>query len=253
MVQLCGGYGTTMPRNFADFAFHMASGEPSIGMLPKSGPPRRGESGQQSQSIDVAIVTCNDWFMNRSVDQLKRAKLLARIVDYALQSGVTSLTLRPTATAVGTSARMLVHHFGSRDAMAAEVLSAVEARLVSNIAAGPAQATAEAVMRQMWRATGEPQILPLVRAVFEAWGRALVRPGEFGDYLQRVFTPWRDALAAALEAGGDPPDAAQTKATLAMAAFNGLQLVRLTTGDEQQANAAFDLMSRQVLEPRSQP
>jgi AcrR family transcriptional regulator len=189
--------------------------------------------------------------MNRPVDHVKKAELLSRIVDYAVEHGVTSLTLRPTADAVGTSARMLLHHFGSRDAMAAEVLLAIEERLVAAIIDGPAETDAASVLRHMWRMTAEPRTLPLVRAVFETWGRALVRPGEFGDYLERIFTPWRDALAAGLEAAGAPAEAARTRATLALAAFNGLQLFRLTTGDEDQANAAFDLMSRQILERRS--
>jgi len=189
--------------------------------------------------------------MNRPVDHLKRAELLARIVDYALEHGVTSLTLRPTAEAVGTSARMLVHHFGSRDAMAAEILLAIEERLVSAIVDGPPRTDAANVLRHMWRRTAQPQMRPLLRAVFETWGRALMRPGEFGDYLQRIFAPWRDALAARLEASGEATEAAHTRATLAIAAFNGLQLVRLTTGDEDQANAAFDLMIHQILESRS--
>jgi AcrR family transcriptional regulator len=189
--------------------------------------------------------------MNRRVDHLKRAELLARIVDYALAHGVTSLTLRPTAEAVGTSGRMLVHHFGSRDAMLAQVLLAIEERLIAAMAAGQPETDAAGVLRHMWRATAEPRMAPLVRALFETWGRALVRPGEFGDYLERIFTPWRDALATGLEAAGEPADVALAKATLALAAFNGLQLVRLTTGDADQANAAFDLMTRQILKTGS--
>jgi AcrR family transcriptional regulator len=189
--------------------------------------------------------------MNRPVDHLKRAELLDRIVEYALAHGVTGLTLRPAATAAGTSARMLMHHFGSRDALAAAVLLAIEARLVASIADGPEQADAASVLSHMWRATGEARLRPLVRAVFEAWGRALVQPDAFGDYLQRIFTPWRNALSAAFEAAGEPAQLARTRATLAMAAFNGLQLARLTTGDEAQVDAAFVLMRRQILEPRS--
>lgn len=186
--------------------------------------------------------------MNRPVDHQKRAELLARIVDHALESGVTSLTLRGAAAAVGTSARMLVHHFGSRDALAADVLLAIEERLIASITDGPAQADASTVLRRMWCATAEPRTRVLVRAVFETWGRALVKPDGFGDFLRRIFAPWRDALAAALEAAGEPAQAARTKATLALAAFNGLQLLRLTTGDDADAAAAFDLMIGRILE-----
>jgi hypothetical protein len=132
----------------------------------------------------------------------------------------------------------------------AQVLLAIEERLIAAMAAGRPETDAASVLRHMWHATADPRMAPLVRALFETWGRALVRPGEFGDYLERIFTPWRDALATGLETA-EPADVALAKATLALAAFNGLQLVRLTTGDVEQANAAFDLMTRQILETES--
>lgn len=185
--------------------------------------------------------------MNRPVDHEKRARLLARIVDHALKSGVTTLALRPTAAAVGTSARMLVHHFGTRDALAAAVLLEIEGRLVGSIALGPEDDEAGEVLRRMWRATTTPELNPPVRAAFEIWGRALVRPGDFSDFLGRVFDPWRDGLAAALVRSGVPDDLALTRATLAVAAFNGLQLARLTNGDEARARAALEMLIATIL------
>jgi AcrR family transcriptional regulator len=185
--------------------------------------------------------------MNRPVNQLKRSELLARIADYALEQGVTTLTLRPTAAAVGTSARMLIHHFGSRDALVGDVLLAIEQRLAASIMQSAPKTDAAGVLRRMWTETAAPALRPLVRAVFEAWGCALMRPETYGDYLQRIFAPWRDALATTLEAAGEPAERTRARATLALAAFNGLQLVRLTTADDALADAAFELMIRQVL------
>jgi AcrR family transcriptional regulator len=190
--------------------------------------------------------------MNRPVDHVRRAELLARIVEYALDHGVTSLTLRPAAEAAGTSGRMLIHHFGSRDAMVAEVVLAIEERLAASIAGGAASDPA-GVLRHIWTTTAQQPMRPLVRAVFETWGRALVSPDEYGGFLQRIFRPWRDALAAALEAAGEPEPSARSKATLAMAAFNGLQLARLTSAGDDQVDVAFELLCSQVLDVEISP
>jgi len=109
------------------------------------------------------------------------------------------------------------------------------------VATGPVEA-----IRQMWAATRKPEIAPLVRAVFEVWGAALVQPERHGAFLERVFTPWRDGLAAALEADGAPHDEAIGTATLMLAAFNGLQLARLSTGEDATATKALELLLARI-------
>jgi len=187
--------------------------------------------------------------MNRPVDHAKRQELLDRVVDHVLTSGVTSFTLRPLAAATGTSARMLMHHFGSRDALAQAVVLEVEARLVAAIGDLGETAPAEAV-RRMWTTTREPAVARFVRAVFEIWGAALVQPERHAAFLERVFAPWRNGLAAALEAAGAPSEEAVAQATLLLSAFNGLQLARLTTGEDAAATRALELVIESVdLEP----
>jgi AcrR family transcriptional regulator len=47
--------------------------------------------------------------------------LLAAAVDRALHGGIADLSLRQTAAAIGTSHRMLIYHFGSREGLLAAV------------------------------------------------------------------------------------------------------------------------------------
>jgi AcrR family transcriptional regulator len=44
-------------------------------------------------------------------------ELLEQATDHVLEHGLIGLTLRPLAAAIGTSDRMLIYHFGSRDAL----------------------------------------------------------------------------------------------------------------------------------------
>ena len=56
-----------------------------------------------------------------------RARLLDAAVDYALAHGIAEVSLRQLAGALGTSHRMLIHHFGSREGLLVAVVDAMEA------------------------------------------------------------------------------------------------------------------------------
>ena len=57
-----------------------------------------------------------------------RGRLLEAAIDHIAARGVTDLSLRELAAAIGTSHRMLIHHFGSREGLWVEVIRAVEER-----------------------------------------------------------------------------------------------------------------------------
>src|SRR6267154_4899517 len=59
----------------------------------------------------------------------RRAELLVKVVDVILLEGVSELSLRPLAKAVGTSARLLVYHFGSKEKLLTDTLEQVRQRI----------------------------------------------------------------------------------------------------------------------------
>ena len=54
--------------------------------------------------------------------KLSKSDLLKKMGDHMLSHGVNTASLRPLAKAAETSDRMLIYHFGSKDALVAEVL-----------------------------------------------------------------------------------------------------------------------------------
>ena len=64
-----------------------------------------------------------------------KARLLAATIDYVAANGMTDRSLREIAAAIGTSHRMLVYHFGSKEGLLVEVVSAVEAEQLQAVAA----------------------------------------------------------------------------------------------------------------------
>ena len=58
----------------------------------------------------------------------ERDRLLAATVEHATAHGISELSLRQLAAALGTSHRMLVYYFGSKEELLVEVTKAVEAQ-----------------------------------------------------------------------------------------------------------------------------
>lgn len=181
--------------------------------------------------------------MVRSKDPALRSALLQKVVDYAMRHGVAGLTLRPLAAEIGASARMLMHHFGSKEALVGEVLARIEMDLGAALLAdaGPDDSLAT-IMLRFWDRLAEPSLEPLLRSMFEVWGQALVRPADYQPFLDMVVSPWTAFVAGRLVQHGAPPTAAQDAALACTGAFHGLQLIRLTTGDAGPGRAALAAM-----------
>jgi len=171
-----------------------------------------------------------------------RARLLDAAVGYAREHGLGDVSLRELAAAIGTSHRMLIYHFGSKEGLLAAVVQAVEAEqreFLAGLAADPAIGPVEA-MRAMWRRIADPGLWPSERLFFEVYGQALQdRPGTEG-FLDRITEDWVDLAAEYSVQLGAPRETARADARLSVAVGRGLLLDLLATGDRAQADRAFE-------------
>jgi AcrR family transcriptional regulator len=174
--------------------------------------------------------------------ELPRARLLAAAIEYLQAHGLGGLSLRELAAAIGTSHRMLIYHFGSKEGLLVAVVHAVEAEqrgFLARLAADPAIGPGE-VMRAMWRRLADASLWPSERLFFEIYGQALQgRPGTEG-FLDRVIDDWIAMITEYSVRLGVPPQAARADARLGMAVGRGLLLDLLATGDRAQADQAFE-------------
>src|SRR4051794_689697 len=80
-----------------------------------------------SLTVDVLAVTSNLRDMGRHPQPEIREHLLDACTSYALERGLPD-RMGPLAVAAGTSTRMLVYHFGTRDVLLREVLGRARQR-----------------------------------------------------------------------------------------------------------------------------
>jgi AcrR family transcriptional regulator len=168
-----------------------------------------------------------------------KAMLLENLIAYLVRRGVADVSLRPMAAAVGTSARLLIFHFGSKEQLLVEVLGEMQSRLQRSLGdllvAEPGEAR-PAPLRQFWDwALKDPNFAQL-RVVYQLHILAAQDNKTYGRYLKKNSLNWLELVQAVLKPGQRSP----TMATLIVAVFDGLFIEVMSTGDRRRASAAID-------------
>jgi AcrR family transcriptional regulator len=171
-----------------------------------------------------------------------RDRLLDAAVEHALTNGIVDLSLREIAAGIGTSHRMLIYHFGSREDLLVAVVREVERRERRALTGAGALSTADA--RRLWSRLADPQLRSQERLFFEIYAHALLgRPGTEG-FLEDVLEGWITPVAESIISAGVDQDKARVMARLGLAATRGLLLDLLASGDSAGATDAFELLTR---------
>jgi AcrR family transcriptional regulator len=168
--------------------------------------------------------------MPRRRDDRRRRELLGALIDEFARGGIGARSLRDVAEAIGTSHRMLIHHFGSRDELLVTIVEEVERRQVATVADlpdDPADAFAAA-----WADLRRPSLRPLERLFFECYARAAQGEAPFTRLLPEAVDGW---LAQLDESRGGVD---LGMARLGLAVTRGLLLDLVATGDEKGVDAA---------------
>ena len=163
-----------------------------------------------------------------------RERLLDACTDHALQHGLPD-RLGPLATAAGTSPRMLVYHFGTRDGLLREVLGRARARQLAVftelLRARPDEAY-PATLGRAWSAMTGPQGQPYLRLATRLHDTA----GEplWPGFRRAATTDWLVPLEDGLRTLGRPE-----LATVVLAVIRGLLMDLDATGDSERTTRAF--------------
>jgi len=173
--------------------------------------------------------------MVRAPDQSRRRQLLDKLVEEFARGGIGDRSLRDVAAAVGTSHRMLLHHFGSREELLIAVVEEAELRqmaLVPEIPTDPAEGFAA-----MWADLRRPELRHLERLFFECYSRAAQGEEPFTRIVPGAVDGWLREVEAA--AAGVPYDGPMAR--LGLAVTRGLLLDLVATEDEAGVDAAAEV------------
>ena len=171
-----------------------------------------------------------------------RRRLLDAAIGFVAGNGLTDLSLRRLAEELGTSHRMLIHHFGSKQGLWVAIIREVEQRqlaAVEDLVPDPSLSFTDA-MRAWWRHISDPSLWPNERLFFEVYGQALQGQSPAVELLDGIVDSWLEPAAEMAVAMGVPRDTAVANARVGIAVTRGLLLDLLATGDRDGVDAAME-------------
>jgi AcrR family transcriptional regulator len=163
-----------------------------------------------------------------------RKQLLESCLSAFVSAGTLDVSLDQLAERVGISKRMLIHYFGSRDAIEEMAMALLEDRLRSRFRAGafPAGTPLRSVVAALWEQTTSAQSRGIVLLSMDLTRRSWSgseRGRRFFEEQQRL---WNELLR---EFGADDGTAESI-----LQLFQGAMLVYLVTGDRERGWRALD-------------
>jgi AcrR family transcriptional regulator len=167
----------------------------------------------------------------RPPDLERRQQLLDALIDEFARGGIGDRSLREIAEAVGTSHRMVLHHFGSREELLLTIVDEIERRQMSAL---PEADTEPAdAMAAMWADVRRPELRPFERLFFECYARGAQGEEPYARMVPGAVESWLAEVDAKTAGAADP-----AFARLGLAVVRGLLLDLVATEDHEGVDAA---------------
>ncbi|MEU9480011.1 TetR/AcrR family transcriptional regulator [Streptomyces sp. NPDC048191] len=184
--------------------------------------------------------------MPRPPDPVKRRDLLEQVRAYVLGNGLADLSLRPLARALGTSDRMLLYYFGTKERMVAEALALYERRpllrtrdLLETVGPPTDPAGLRRFMEDVWRQFNDPGLRVALPLYLEIMSASVLHPDRYGPVMRDILMEWKGLFTSVFRDLGMSEDRARTQAVLLADATFGLLIAPLADGHWDRADQAF--------------
>ena len=173
----------------------------------------------------------------------RKTDLLELAYRYVLEHGLADTSLRPLAAAIGSSPRVLLYLFGSKEELVRALLArAREDKLeaLATLRCAP-EGGLQAAVRITWGWLAARRHRGLLTLWVEAYARSLMDPlGAWSRFAQQTIEDWLSVLAAAQSPGRRRSDRGRAERTLALAVLRGALLDLLATDDAGRTGAAVE-------------
>ena len=171
----------------------------------------------------------------------RREQLLEQVTDHVLDQGLIGLTLRPLAAAIGTSDRMLIYHFRSRDALVSEVVAHGTRRAIIEVDALPGAPTVRSAVNRLWRAYRDEPLSSLLTLYCQAAASGLIGEEPYRSDARASNELWAGALRDYLVRSGAPARRVARIVTLVDSSLFGFHLDLTTDRPGELARGVDDL------------
>ena len=182
----------------------------------------------------------------------RQLELLELAYEYVLQHGLTSFSLRPLAQAIGSSPRVLLFLFGSKEGLVHALLGRARSSQLEILNQMPPTGSANdfaSVVRGVWRWLHAKQHRSMLGLWMETYARSLVEPdGPCAQFARKTVEDWLELLETRQPAAWRRSRAGIVERSLALAVLRGALLDLLATGDEDRTTAIVEAYLNRVPE-----
>ncbi len=173
--------------------------------------------------------------------QDRREWLIEAATDHVLEHGLIGLTLRPLASAIGTSDRMLIYHFGSHAGLVAAVTARASDRSTAMVQALPAAPTVRSAVNRLWAAYDDPTLGRCLDVYIQAAATGQIGVEPHRTVARESNDRWAAALRDYFERSGAPARRVARIVTLVDSALFGFHLDLVTDRREWLTKGVEDL------------
>jgi AcrR family transcriptional regulator len=169
----------------------------------------------------------------------RQDELLEAAYAYVLANGLGDMSLRPLAKEIGSSPRVLLFLFGSKEGLIRALLTRAREDELRYLASLRDQPGLAATGRDVWAWLADPSHRALLALWVEGYARSLYgEPGPWADFGRDTVRDWLDLLAER-QVVADGADA-EADRTLLLAVLRGALLDLLATGDVARVTRAVE-------------
>jgi AcrR family transcriptional regulator len=179
--------------------------------------------------------------MSRPSEPQKKQELLEQCLAVTIEVGVLDCSINAIAKRIGTSGRMLIYHFGSKQELERQLISLLEMRLreklwtFQGVSLEEADCLTEPLL-EMWEHLTSPEMRGLLKLTMELNQRAIQGDSETQRFLERESQQWIDSLSTLTN------DKAIALSLFHL--FQGAILDFLTTGNAQRGQQTIKAFTR---------
>ncbi len=188
----------------------------------------------------------------RATPSPRQTELLEAAYGYVLQHGITGTSLRPLAEAIGSSTRVLMFLFDTKDGLIRALLERARADEIDALETlAPTSTGLAAGIETLWSWLSSDSHRPLLLLWVECYSRSLLDgEGPWADFAEETVTSWLDLLARCQPVEERANRSGVIERTLALAVLRGALLDLLATSDRERSSAAVLRLTELMNESR---
>lgn len=176
----------------------------------------------------------------------KASEMLPAIVEIFRKRGPQSFALGAIAEELGTSSRMLIYHFGSRDELLGRVIKLVRQDTISYLEDPPPNGIDEAI-EKWWSYYVYEGHLSDMQLFFHISARRAEEPSRYVDFASTAVDGWVHFFARAIEKEGKSEEFSRTLGRVIIGSMRGIIVDYLISKDIESGERSLSAL-RELIE-----